>query len=476
MSDALSERRERAELSLLGLLATPLVANPVERIEGLVDELDFSSELLGRAFVAVVNLHVRGRFTVGAYREQLIAAGLNDQDAGRLLDILAAPSFMVDIEALAADVRRMANKARLRGVVDLADQMVADATMADDQLQVGLETALVAAVRTGVSERKAAHFAEGVDGWLDTVRDNIGVSTGISTGVADLDEMIGGYRPGELIVIGGRPSMGKSIVATAAATAAAATGAGVFISSLEMPREQLRARVLCDLCRETHRIEYQSLLKRRLSHTDEVELRRAASVLKDYPIIVDDRGGLTSAQIALAARRARRRFESEGKKLGLIVIDYLQLMAQPPEWRGDKNNGVAANSAAMKRLAKEMDCPVMLLSQLSRRVEERDDKRPMMSDLRDSGAIEQDADAIIFPFRAEWYLAADIKAAKTEKARIDAMAELAEFKNRIDLLVEKQRNGPRGVVKADCDAGTSSIRDYGKLRPGAAPSLFGDAT
>lgn len=469
---AFDEQRVAMERSLISLVADD--PRSYEIAVDLVDADDFSGALERDVWRIICSLHARGRYTLRALEEQL--GGMVGADkAPALIDAMLKDCTSFGVHGVARDVREMANKARVAEVVKWTEVHIADPELSDLDLQVIIEEGLVEAIKAQSSERKAGHFADGVDDWLSDLMSDTALARGVTTGVDALDAMVGGYRPGELIVVGGRPSMGKSIVATAAATACAMTGQGVFIASLEMRREEMRARVLCDLARDRRRIEYQKIMRGEISPAEAADLRLSADALKSLSIIVDDRGGLSAAQISLSARRAARSIEAQDKTLGLVVVDYLQLMAIDGQWRGDKNNGVGANSAAMKQLAKDLNCPVMLLSQLNRSVEARDDKRPTMSDLRDSGSIEQDADVVMFPFRPEYYLARKVEEAKDENERTNLRADLGAVKGKLSLIIEKQRNGPRGVVPADVDVATASIRDEGRLHGSQSSLLEGVA-
>lgn len=458
--NAFATRRGEIERNLIGLL----LDNPEgwSRAVDRVDAGDFCDPICSDLWRIMGGLHGRGRYTLRAVEEQL-GQIVKPENAPGIIETCLRNVSIFGVEDLAADIRNMANKARLTEVCQWAKTHAGDLDLSDQEMQVLLEEALVDALKVSTGERKAGAFHEGIDVWLEGLSDAKQLARGVTTGVRALDEMTGGYRPGELIVVGGRPSMGKSIVATAAAAACARTGKGAIIISLEMQREELRARVLCDIARERRQIKYRDVLSGQISNADAAELRLAADVLKTMPIQVDDRGGLSAAQISLSSRRMARQLDAQGVDVGLIVVDYLQLMSLDSQWRGDKNNGVGANSAAMKQLAKELNCPVMLLSQLNRSVELRDDKRPTMSDLRDSGSIEQDADVVIFPFRPEYYLARKVEEAKKDSDRIDLMADLSAAKGKLSLIVEKQRNGPRGIAPADIDVATASIRDSGML-------------
>jgi replicative DNA helicase len=248
--------------------------------------------------------------------------------------------------------------------------------------------------------------------------------TGIRTGFYDLDRMTAGLQKGDMIVLAARPSMGKTAFAlNIAEHVAVQEGLPVAVFSMEMGASQLALRVVGSL----GRIDQQHLRTGRLRDDEWERLPEAASKLAEAPMFIDETPGLNPAELRARARRLARQY---GGTLGLIVIDYLQLMSGSSN-SGDENRATVLGeiSRGMKALAKELQCPVIALSQLNRSVETRPDKRPMMSDLRESGAIEQDADVIMFIYRDDYY---------NKDSKEPGVAEI---------ILAKQRNGPVGTVK-----------------------------
>ena len=247
--------------------------------------------------------------------------------------------------------------------------------------------------------------------------------TGLGTGFTELDEQTSGLQPSDLIIIAGRPSMGKTSFAMNIAEHAAISGEHpVAVFSMEMPAEQLAMRMIASL----GRIELQKLRSGRLAEQDWPRITSAVSLLNQKRnLFIDDTPALTPTEVRARARRLKR----EHNGIGLIVIDYLQLMRVQNNAE-NKATEIAEISRSLKALAKELNVPVIALSQLNRSLEQRPDKRPIMSDLRESGAIEQDADVIMFVYREEVY--------EPEKEEVKGVAEI---------LIRKQRNGPIGSVK-----------------------------
>jgi replicative DNA helicase len=244
--------------------------------------------------------------------------------------------------------------------------------------------------------------------------------TGVSTGFTEMDKMTAGLQRGELIIIAGRPSMGKSTLAVNIAEhAAIGSGIPAGIFSMEMSAEQLSFRMLSSI----GRVSQTRLRNGKLSEEDWPRVHSAVSMMSNAPIFIDDGGALTPTEVRSRARRLKREHG-----LGLIVVDYLQLMsvAGTVENRATELSEI---SRSLKALAKELDLPVIALSQLNRSVEQRNDKKPVMSDLRESGAIEQDADLIVFIYREEVY--------DRDTPR----------KGIADIIIGKQRNGPVGEFR-----------------------------
>ena len=254
-------------------------------------------------------------------------------------------------------------------------------------------------------------------------RENQGSVTGIPTGFDDLDERTSGFQPGDLIIVAGRPSMGKTAFSlNIAENVALDTKKAVAVFSMEMGATQLATRMIGSV----GRLDQHRMRNGNLEDEDWARLTTALGKLNDAPIFIDEGAGLSSFDVRARARRLHR--QTGG--LGLIVVDYLQLMSGA-SGRASENRAteISEISRSLKSLAKELDVPVVALSQLNRSVEQRPDKRPVMSDLRESGAIEQDADLILFIYRDEVY------------------NPDSEDKGTAEIIIAKQRNGPIGRVR-----------------------------
>lgn len=256
---------------------------------------------------------------------------------------------------------------------------------------------------------------------LDQLYHSKGMLTGVSTGFVDFDQMTSGLQPGDMIVVAGRPSMGKtSFAMNIAEFAALKQDKPVMVFSMEMPAEQLALRMISSL----GRIDQHKVRTGQLSDSDWPRVTSAVSVLSESKLFIDDTPALTPLELRTRARRLARKHNG----LSLIVIDYLQLMTSATA-RENRTNEISEISRALKGIAKEFNVPVIALSQLNRGLEQRTDKRPVMSDLRESGAIEQDADLIAFIYRDEVY---------NPDSQNKGVAEI---------IIRKQRNGPTGDFK-----------------------------
>jgi replicative DNA helicase len=297
--------------------------------------------------------------------------------------------------------------------------------------------------------------------------------SGLGTGLTDLDSRMGGLQQSDLIILAGRPGMGKTALATNIAYNVAKAWAGeiradghmgtvnggiVGFFSLEMSAEQLATRIIS----EQTGIPSNKIRRGAIDEGDFERIKDVSIELQNLPFYVDETGGLSIGQLAARARRLKRQ-----RGLDLLVIDYIQLL-QGTSRRSSENRvqEITEITTRLKALAKELNIPILALSQLSRQVESRDDKRPQLSDLRESGSIEQDADVVLFVFREEYYL-------ENKKPR-EGTAEFGEWEKQItdahgkaELIIGKQRHGPTGTVELQFDA---AVTRFGNLNRGMQPS------
>ncbi len=294
---------------------------------------------------------------------------------------------------------------------------------------------------------------------IETAINSGGHISGKTTGFTSINDKCGGLHNSDLVIIAGRPGMGKSSLATNIAFNCAerwlrdqrdeieqSAGAGVALFSLEMSSDQLATRILA----EQARIPSEALRMGKISRTDFHQLSVASQRLADLPLYIDDTPALSIAALRTRARRLKR----QHREIGLIVIDYLQLLQGSGRSQDNRVNEISEISRGLKTLAKELQVPVIALSQLSRAVEQREDKRPMLSDLRESGSIEQDADMVWFIYREDYYVGArepkrpvESDDAKTHEQHAAWVADMERVYGLAELIVAKQRHGATGKVR-----------------------------
>jgi len=437
-----------AEQSLIGGL---LLDNSAwDRIADIVSGADFYRDDHRRIFAHIRKLVETGRpADVVTVFESIENANEADQTGG-----LAYLGEIANATPSAANIRRYAEivheRAVLRKLVTVGDEIAGAALNPSGR---DVKTLL------DMAEQKVFEIAEtgnrSTQGFLaitpllgDVVerievlynRENPSDITGLATGFHDLDKMTSGLQPGDMIVVAGRPSMGKTAFAlNIAEHVGMELRKPVAIFSLEMSGPQLAMRFLSS----AGRLDQTKIRTGRLSDEDWEKMSVALGKLHEAPIHIDETGAINASDLRARARRLHR----QCGQLGLIVIDYLQLMTSVKD-NENRATEISEISRSIKALAKELQVPVIALSQLSRKVEERNDKRPLMSDLRESGAIEQDADIILMMYRDEYY-----KPDTTEKG----VAEV---------IVGKHRNGPTGTVKL------TFLGEYTRFENFAAPGSY----
>jgi len=288
---------------------------------------------------------------------------------------------------------------------------------------------------------------------------------GVASGLRDLDRMMGGLHPSDLIILAGRPSMGKTSLAVNMAvnaarayraekqpdgTMKAVEGAVVGLFSLEMAAEQLATRIIS----EAARVPSEKIRRGEIEPNEFDDIYHAARELERLPLHIDDTGGISIAQLAARARRLKRQHG-----LGLLVVDYLQLLTGSGKHSSDSRvQEITEISMGLKALAKELNVPVIALSQLSRQVEAREDKRPQLADLRESGSIEQDADVVLFVYREKYYLKRAEPREGTEE-HMKWFARLEEVGDSAEVIIGKQRHGPIGKVDLHFEEKFTSFSD-----------------
>ncbi|TCK99730.1 primary replicative DNA helicase [Natranaerovirga hydrolytica] len=411
-----------AEQSVIGsmLLDQEAISVAMETVNGQ----DFYQKQLGLVFEAIVELYSNNKpVDLITLQDVLTQKGILEQIGGiKFLSELAnAVPTSTNIKNYAKIV---AEKSALRKLIRASEEIANDCYQNKDKLEVLLDEA-EKKIFNLIQNRGSEEFSP-IKSIILTTLEKIenahkyqGQVTGISTGFNDLDYRTAGLQKSDLVLIAARPSMGKTAFAlNVAQNAAIRNNIPTAIFSLEMSKDQLVNRLLCS----ESMIDAQKVRTGNLEESDWEKIAEGSSVLAKSPIYIDDTPGISVSEMRAKCRKLKLE-----KGLGLILIDYLQLMSGSGRSES-RQQEISEISRSLKALAREMDAPVVALSQLSRACEARADHRPMLSDLRESGAIEQDADVVMFLYRDEYY------------------HPDSEAKNQAELIVAKQRNGPTGTV------------------------------
>ncbi|MBI2306148.1 MAG: replicative DNA helicase [Rhodocyclales bacterium] len=437
-----------AEQSVLGGLL--LDNSAYDKISDLVSETDFYRDEHRRIFRAVQRMLERGKpADVVTVAEAIDAAGETEHTGG-----LAYLGELAQNTPSAANIRRygeiVRERAILRQLVTAGDEIASSAlnplgrepkTLLDEA-----EAKVFAIAESGMRHQTGfqhinpllTQVVERIQELHD--RDNASDITGIPSGYHDLDKMTSGLQPGDLVIVAGRPSMGKtSFSLNIAEHVAIEYGAPVAVFSMEMGGTQLAMRMLASV----GRLDQQRVRTGKLNDDEWSRLSYALGKIHEKAIYIDETPALNPIDLRARARRLHR----QCGKLGLIVIDYLQLMSGSSQGE-NRATEISEISRSLKGIAKELECPVIALSQLNRSLEQRPNKRPVMSDLRESGAIEQDADVILFIYRDQVY------------------NPDSPDKGTAEIIIGKQRNGPLGTVRL------SFLGEYTRFENFAAPGSY----
>ena len=441
---------QQAEQSLLGALM--LENSTWELVADKVRETDFyrhEHQLLFRALTLLADADQP--FDVITVAEAL--------DKRKLLDEIGGMDYLAEVDRNTASAANAVHYARIVRFNSVLRQLVKAGTDITDlafDTQGRSEAEILDVAETKVFEI-AEQLSRGggfkpIEQLLKSAVDKIDELfhrdepiTGLPSGFTDFDMMTSGLQKADLIIVAGRPSMGKTTFAmNMAENVAIKTGKGVAIFSMEMPGDALAMRMMSSLGQiDQHRVR-----TGKLTDEDWPRLTSAVTMLSQAPMYIDDTPAMTPTEVRARVRRLQREIKRDEKELGMIVLDYLQLMQAPGN---DENRAteISAISRSLKALAKEINVPVVALSQLNRSLEQRPNKRPVMSDLRESGAIEQDADLIVFIYRDEVY---------NDDSPDKGVAEI---------IIGKQRNGPIGRIKL------AFLGHYTKFE-NLAEDLYGD--
>lgn len=444
------------EQALLGALL--LHNQAAEHIPELTAE-HFFDGLHGRMFTAITDDLVKGRSVspvtlAERFRTDIVRENLN---GAQYLARLAADA--TSIRNVRDYVRTIIDLAQRRTLIVMAEDLAARAFDPNDPATVAeliehAERQLFHASTTGKTGLEV-EYADAIRDALaaaNHARQNQGKLAGLSTGFIDLDAKLGGLAPGNLIIIAGRPSMGKTALALNIAGNVAESTDFVHFFSMEMSPEELANRQLG----EFSGISSDRLRRGTFSEDEMRDVMRAAEKLSGLPCVIDRTGGISIAALSAKARRMARR-----RKTKLIVVDYLQLMSGSGKGYGNRVQDITEITTGLKALAAELQIPIIALSQLSRAVESRTDKRPMLSDLRESGSIEQDADVVMFVYREEYYVERT-KPDETDPKFGEWLQSMSRAKGKAEVILGKQRHGEIGIVEMAFDGPRTRFSDLAR--------------
>jgi replicative DNA helicase len=443
------------EQALLGAI---LIDNySLERVSAILKPEHFYDPLHVRLFETIERMWARGHAVT-----PLTLKAAMDQDAG--FEEVGGQDYLVSLARSAPALPNVKDYARILAELAMRRELI---RVGEDIVNSAFESGTEVAPAELIEEAEKSlyrvaekgRYGEGPRGFDVALMEAVqqaekalaagGTISGVPSGFTELDSLLGGLHPSDLLIVAGRPGMGKTALATNMAFHAARVwakdvadgvkdprGAPVLLFSLEMAASQLSARILS----EQTEIEMRKIRTGRFTDGEWDRFVRTAQALGDLPLYIDDTGGISIAQLVARSRRMKRE-----KNIGLIVIDYLQLV-ESSKRAENRVQEISEVTKGLKALAKELSVPVMALSQLSRGVDNRDDKRPVLSDLRESGSIEQDADVVMFVYREEYYLKSrEPEHSTPEHAKW--MEKLDRAHNRAEVMVEKHRHGPTNKVE-----------------------------
>ena len=432
-----------AEQSVLG--ASFISKNALQRVCEELTEESFYIDAHSKIFETLKELYNAGiavdiTTVTDKLKNKKLLKAVGDVDY--LLEIVNSVPTAANIDYY---INIVNEKAVLRNLIDTATSIVSEAYMGDATINETLDDAerkiLNVAKNRKTSEFKTmAEALSKAQSDLEKISENGGEITGAPSGFYDLDKVTTGFHENEFIILAARPGMGKTaIVLNIAVNVAEATKKNVAIFNLEMGAEQLAMRMISS----AGQIDGYKLRTGKLEHSDWKRVNEAISQLAETNIKIDDTPGITIGEI----RAKCRRLAASKEGIGLVIIDYLQLVKASNKYAGNRQQEVAEISRALKTLALELKVPIIACAQLSRAVEGREDKRPLMSDLRESGSIEQDADIVAFLYSDDYY---------NKEARMDDNNSVVEF------IIGKNRSGPTKTVELLFKKNTSTFIGYKK--------------
>jgi replicative DNA helicase len=471
-----------AEQALLGAI---LVNNEAcDRVSAFLTPEHFFEAVHARIFEAAATL-----IRAGKLASPVTLKSYFDNDA--TLKEIGGPAYLARLAANATTIinaeeygRTVYELAQRRKLIGIGTDLVNEAF--DPEIEDTSKDLIERAEQTLYEMAETGKYGQGFQPFARALTDAVDMAasayqrdgglSGISTGLRDLDEKMGGLQSSDLIILAGRPAMGKTALGTNIAYHVARAykaehqtdgsvkvmdGGVVAFFSLEMSSEQLATRIIA----EQSGVSSERIRRGKISEDEFHRIVEVSRELQSLPLYIDATGGLTIAQLAARARRLKRQ-----RGLGLVVVDYLQLLTGSSRRAAEgRVQEVSEITVGLKALAKELNVPIIALSQLSRQVENRDDKRPQLADLRESGSIEQDADVVLFIYRDEYYLARKEPRPNTTEHQ-QWMDEMARVHGVAEVIIGKQRHGPTGIVELQFDASLTKFQNL--VREDYLPERF----
>ena len=454
-----------AEQSLLGSI---LVNNDIiDEIASIVKPSTFFDPAHIKIYEVIINLNNRGMIA-----NPITLKNYFEKD--NMLDDVGGTDYLVKLTRFSGSTKQAVDYAKIihemylrRELMLISDNLSTETLNTDSQNQnaekiiENTEKSLYDLAERGSFSQSYLKFNQALDQTIQmatmAMQSDQGI-VGVPTGLKDLDEKLGGLHKSDLIIIAGRPSMGKTALATNIAFHAAKKNSDdnkksvVAFFSLEMSSEQLSTRIVS----EQSKIKSNDIRRGKITEDEMNRLIETSRSIHELPMLIDETPAITISTLSNRARRIKRLFG-----LDLIVVDYIQLMSAGSRRYDGRVQEISEITQGLKALAKELNVPVLALSQLSRAAEQRDDKRPQLSDLRESGSIEQDADVVMFVYREEYYLERkEPKLGSIEHA--EWQSKMNEILGSADIMIGKQRHGPTGNVKVEFEAIYTKFKDAQK--------------
>ena len=468
ISETKAEHYIEAEQALLGTLL--MDSSGIDVLDGSVVTDDFSEALHGQLFELMLDARADGRAFNPALFATMLGKAATDKVEGTnktLGQYLAQLCAMSVGRAYVRDYARVvvenANYRRLAQAGSLLHQRATGGHIVGKPGQIAseiisdLDAIVSSSLSDTVKRMTIGQAAESAMNAMQERRKN-GAKIGLPWPLKDMNDATGGMQPGQLIIVAARPSMGKSTLGLSIAGHLAQEGHGVCFISLEMGAESLAERMMSDLSFSSDRpIPYIDLAAGKFEGQDDARVVEAYDRLQRLPLLIEQQGGLSVAQISARARACALRFTNDGLALKCLVVDHLGLVAASSRYAGARHSELGEITSSLKALAKELGIPVVLLSQLNRSVESRDNKRPNLSDLRESGRIEEDADTVVLLYRESYYL--ERTKENDPQKEVERQHKLLEMENILEINIAKQRQGPTKTVSCFVSMPCNAIRD-----------------